>query len=90
MSTNSTCRSQFSSACSRVHGNRFADDKAIADQFSDGLSRVCVGNFVDLVRIEPNLAFTAAHDGRGEALLGSKVHPGERDTSATSSFRDGE
>ena len=70
-----------------MHGNGLADDETIADQFSDCLSGVCIGDFVDLVGIEPNLAFAAANNGRRTALLGSEVHPGEGGTSASNSFR---
>jgi hypothetical protein len=58
-----------------VHGHRLANDEAIADQFSDRLSRVGIGDFVDFVGVEPDLAFAAADDGRREALLGGEVGP---------------
>jgi len=74
VSTNSSGGVQLSSTGSRVHGNWLADDEAIAHQFSDGLARVCIGDLLDLVRVEPDLAFAAADDGRREALLCSKVH----------------
>ena len=60
---------QFPSSSSRVHSNRFADDETIADEFSDGLARIGVGDFVDFVGIKPDLAFSAADHRGGEALL---------------------
>lgn len=60
---------QFSSSGSRVHGDRFADDEAIADQFTDGLTGIGVGDFVDFIRVEPDLALAAANYRGGEALL---------------------
>jgi hypothetical protein len=56
-----------------VHGDRLADDEAIADQLSDRLSGVGVGDFVDFIRVEPDLAFAASDNGRREALLGAEV-----------------
>jgi hypothetical protein len=58
-----------------VHGHRLADDEAIADQLSDGLSGVGIGDFVHFVGIEPDLALSAAHDGRSETLLSTEVDP---------------
>lgn len=51
---------QFPGSRPRVHGNGFADDKAIADEFSDGLTGIGIGDFVDFVRIQPDLALAAA------------------------------
>jgi hypothetical protein len=58
-----------------VHGDRFADDEAIADQFSDGLTGVGIRDLVHLIRIEPDFALAAANHGCGEALLSAKVDP---------------
>jgi hypothetical protein len=58
-----------------VHGHRLADDEAIADQLSDRLARVRIGDLVDFVGVEPDLALTAADDGRREAFLGAEVGP---------------
>ena len=52
-----------------MHGDRFADDKAIADKLADGLARVGIADFVDFVRIQPDLALSTADDGGREALL---------------------
>jgi len=58
-----------------VHSDGFADDKAIGDEFADSLAGVRVRDFVDFVRVEPDLAFAAVCDGGRQALLGAKVHP---------------
>jgi len=52
-----------------VHGNLFADDKAIGDEFADGLAGVGVGDFARLIGIEPDLALAAASHGGSEPLL---------------------
>lgn len=74
-----------------VHGDGLADDEAIADELADGLAGVGVGDLIHLIGIEPNLALAAAHHGGGEALLGAKVDPVERETtrSAFLLFRTG-
>jgi hypothetical protein len=66
-----------------VHGDGLADDEAIADQLSDSLSGIGVGDFVDFIGIEPDLAFAAADDRRREALLSTEVHPVQRSVSAS-------
>jgi hypothetical protein len=65
-----------------VHRDGFADDEAIADEFSDCLARVCVGDLAHLVRIEPDLALATANDGSREALLCAKVDPVDGEMSA--------
>jgi len=52
-----------------VHGDLFADDEAIGYELADGLAGVGVGDFIDLIRVEPDLALTAARNGGGEPLL---------------------
>jgi hypothetical protein len=52
-----------------VHSDRFADDEAIADQFADGLAGIGVGDFVDFIRVEPDLALATANHRGGEAFL---------------------
>jgi hypothetical protein len=64
-----------SRACPRVHGDWLADDEAISDELADGLTGVGVGDLGDLIRVEPDLALSASHNGRREALLGTKVNP---------------
>jgi hypothetical protein len=58
-----------------VHGNRLADDEAIRNELADGLTGVCIGDLVDLVRVEPDLALSAADDGSGETLLSAEIDP---------------
>lgn len=58
-----------------MHGDGLADDEAIGNEFSDGLAGVCVGDFVDFVRVKPDLAFAAPNNGGGEALLSAEIHP---------------
>lgn len=58
-----------------MHGNGFADDKSIADELADGLSRIGVGDFIDLVWVEPDLALATADHCGSQSLLGREVHP---------------
>jgi hypothetical protein len=58
-----------------VNSNRLANDQSIANQFSDCLSGIGVGDLIDFIGIEPDLALAAANDGRSKALLGAKVDP---------------
>ena len=82
VSANSSSCVQLAGAGSGVHGNRLANNKSIANQFSNCLSGVGIGDFVDFVRIEPDLALAAAHYGRSKALLSSEVGPKITDSSA--------
>ena len=66
---------ELACAGARVHGNGLADDETIGDELADRLPRVGVGDLRHLVGVEPNLALTAAEDGRSQALLGSEVDP---------------
>ena len=58
-----------------MHGDLLANDEAIGHELADCLAGIGVGDFVHLIRIEPDLALAAANDGGGEALLGSKIDP---------------
>ena len=58
-----------------MHRHRLSDDKAISNQFADRLTGVGIGDFVDFVRVQPDLALAAANDRGGQALLCSKVDP---------------
>lgn len=58
-----------------MHGDGLADDEAIGNELADGLAGICVGDLVDFVRVEPDLAFAAADDGGGEPLLGAEIDP---------------
>jgi hypothetical protein len=75
MSPNPSGGIQFSGTSTRVHGNGFADDKAIANELADGLAGICVGDLVDFVGVEPDFAFAAADDRGGKALLGAEIDP---------------
>ena len=69
VSANTSSCIQFSGSGSGVNSNGLADDQSIADQFSDGLSGIGVGDLVDFVRIKPNFAFAAfQHCGRQTLL----------------------
>lgn len=58
-----------------MHRHGLADDEAICNELSDGLAGVGVGDLVDLIGIEPDLALSAADDGGRQALLGGEVDP---------------
>lgn len=75
VATNSPGEVQLTRAGTRVHGDGLSDDQAIGDELADGLAGVGVGDLVDLVGVEPNLALTAAEDIGREALLGDQVDP---------------
>lgn len=68
-----------------MHGDGLADDQAIADQLADGLTRIGVGDFAHLIRVEPDLALTAADHGRRKALLSTEVDPIQIERKAISS-----
>lgn len=78
--------SQFPSSSTRVHGDGFADDEAIGNEFADGLAGVCVRDFVDFVGIEPDLALAATYHGGGEALLSAEVDPRDEERGGLASF----
>jgi hypothetical protein len=69
---------QLTRAGARVHGDRLADDEAIGDELANSGAAVGVGDLVDLVGVEPDLALAAACDGTRQALLGAEVDPAER------------
>ena len=58
-----------------MHCNRLLDDEAIGYELADRLAGVCVGDFVHLVRVKPDLALAAADYGSGEALLSTEIDP---------------
>lgn len=75
VTTITTGQVQLASSGSRVHGDGFADDEAIADELADGLAGVGIGDLADLVGIEPDLALAASDDGGREALLRAEIDP---------------
>lgn len=64
-------------------GDRLADDQTVGDQLADGGARVGVGDLVDLVGVEPDLALAAAGDGARQALLGAEVDPAKESRIST-------
>lgn len=87
MSTHSASGVEFTGTGARVHGDGLADDQAIADQLADSLAGVGIGDFAHLIRIEPDLALTAADHGRRKALLGGEVDPVKKKISLGSPFQ---
>lgn len=76
MATDLTGGLELASTGSGVHGDWLADNEAIGDELSDGLTRVGVANLVDFVWVEPDLPLAASYNGRREALLGGEIDPG--------------
>ena len=58
-----------------MHGDWFADNKAIGDEFADCLAGVGIGDFVDFIGIEPDLALSTACNRGSEAFLSSEINP---------------
>jgi len=57
-----------------VHGHWFLDDETVDDKFTDGLTGIGVADLAHLIGVEPDLALTAAHNGRGETLLSLQIN----------------
>ena len=60
-----------------MHGDGLANDEAIGDELADGLAGVGVGDLIDFVRVEPDLALAAVGYGRRQALLRAEIDPSE-------------
>ena len=58
-----------------MHSHGLANDEAIGDQFSDCLTGIGIGDFVDLVGIEPDFALAATDDRSRQALLSAEIDP---------------
>lgn len=58
-----------------MHGDLFANDEAIRHEFADCLTRVGIGDFVDFVRVKPDLALPTTHNRGSEPLLSTKINP---------------
>ena len=58
-----------------MHCDGLADDESIGNELADGLAGVGVGDFVDFIGVEPDLALSAAYNGRRKALLRAEVDP---------------
>lgn len=65
-----------------MHSDGLANDEAIGNELADGLAGVGVGDLVDLIRVEPNLALATSNHGGGEALLSTEIDPKEEFSSA--------
>lgn len=75
VASNAAGSGQLPSAGAGVHGDGLLDDEAIGNVLADGLARVGVGQLVDLVGVEPDLALAAACDRGRQALLRAEVDP---------------
>jgi hypothetical protein len=62
MSSDPSSSGKLSGTSTRVHSYRLADNKAISNEFADGLAGVCVGDFCHFIGVEPNLALAAANN----------------------------
>ena len=75
VATNPSGEVQLTRTGTRVHGDGLSDDEAIGNELADRLAGVGIGDLVDLIGVEPNLALTTAEDIGREALLGDQVDP---------------
>jgi hypothetical protein len=75
VATDAAGSGQGSGAGARVHRDGLADDEAIVNQLADGLAGIGVGDLVDLVGVEPDLALSATDNGRRKALLRAEIDP---------------
>ena len=75
MSADPPRRSELPGSCSRVHGDGFTDDEAIANEFADRLAGIGIGDFVDFVGVQPDFALATANHGGSETLLRPEVDP---------------
>ena len=75
MPSDSSRLGQLSSPGSGVHRYGLLDDETVGHELSDGLPRIGIADFGDLVRIKPDPPFAATdHRGR-ETLLRTQVDP---------------
>ena len=75
MSPNPPRSRQFPSTRTRVHRDLLADNEAIRHELADRLAGIGVGDFVDFVRVEPDLALATAYNRGREPLLCTQVDP---------------
>ena len=52
-----------------MDSNRFLDNKTILDELSNVLTRIGVGDFINFIRIQPNLFLSTFHNRCGKPLL---------------------
>jgi len=76
VSTKALGLESLAGSVARVDNWRLTDDETVLDELADVLARVGHGDFVGFIRIQPDLAFTAVHNRRREALL-QLQHMGE-------------
>lgn len=70
--------SELAGAVARVHSNGLADDKTILHKATDVLAGVGVGDFVDLIGVEPDLSLSALENCRREAFLQAQITAAEK------------
>ena len=75
MSANATGFGEFTGTGARVYDDRLTDDQTIPDEFADRLPGVGVGDFADLVRVEPDFALPASDHGGCKTFLSAKIDP---------------
>lgn len=78
MSADATSSGELTRASAGVHGDGLLDNQAIGDELANSGAAVGVGDLLDLVGVEPDLALAAAGDGTRQALLGTEVDPAKR------------
>merc|ERR1712137_539672 len=69
VSTETLGLKSLAGSVARVNNGGLADDETVLDEFADILTRIGHGDFAGFIRIQPDLAFTAIHNRRREALL---------------------
>ena len=45
-----------------MHGDGFTNDEPIGHKLADSLTRVGIGDLIDLIRVEPDLALATVSD----------------------------
>ena len=58
-----------------MHSHLLANNETIGHELADCLAGIGVGDFIHLIRVEPDLALAAANYRGREALLCAEVDP---------------
>lgn len=58
-----------------MHRHLFADDEAIGHKLTNRLAGVGIGDFINLVRVEPDFTFATSYHGSCKPFLSTKVNP---------------